>query len=493
MAIALVIISLLVTFLLVGVVYVKHQYTYWKRKRVPFSEPEFPYGNFKHINRQSLASFSTKHYRRWMGTGSRFFGLFLFVEPQLFITDPDLIKTVLIKDFNYFPERGIFHNVRDDPLSAHLFSIDANEWRSLRARLTPTFTSGKMKQMFSTLGAVGEKLSQFLTKEVGSGKDVQIKDTMARFTIDVIGSCAFGIECNSLKEPDSEFRKFGKLVFEKPRHSVLIIFFLKLYPEAAKTLRLKLLRSECSEFFYKIVKNTVEYREKNSVERNDFLNLLIQLKNDGKQLSMNEIAAQSFIFFGAGFETSSSNQTFCLYELALNQDCQEKARNCVLEAMKKHGGMTYEAVCEMSYLDHCINETLRLYPSLAILERRAFKDYQIPDSDVVVPKGMKIYIPAFAIHRDERYYPNPDVFDPDRFRPEESAKRHIGTFLPFGEGPRICIGLRFGMLQSRVGLATILSQFKVGPSARTPVPIEFSGDTTVLRPKGDLWLKFEPL
>ncbi|XP_058826765.1 cytochrome P450 6a2-like, partial [Topomyia yanbarensis] len=484
---------LLVTFLLLSVFYVKRRYSYWARQKVPFSEPEFPYGSFKDINRKSLADFSTDHYRRWRSTGTRFFGSFLFLEPLLTIVDLDLIKTVLIKDFNYFPDRGVFHNARDDPLSAHLFAIEGNPWRSLRTRLSPTFTSGKMKVMFSTLAAVGDSLSEFLVNEVGCGKDMQIKDVMARFTTDVIGSCAFGIECNSFKEPNSEFRKFGQLVFETPRHSLMMSLFLRLYPDAGKRLRIKSLRDECSEFFYKLVKNMMNYREKNEIERNDFLNMLIQLRKNEKQLSVEEIAAQSFIFFAAGFETSSSNQTFCLYELALNQDCQEKARKCVLDAIKKYGGLTYEAVCDMPYLDQCINEILRMYPSLSILERKAFQDYHIPDSNIVIPKGMKINIPVFAIHRDERYYPNPDVFDPDRFRPEEMAKRHLSTFLPFGEGPRICIGLRFGMLQSRVGLATILSRFKVSPCEKTPIPVEFSNTAIVLQPKGAVWLKVEPL
>lgn len=112
---------------------------------------------------------------------------------------------------------------------------------------------------------------------------------------------------------------------------------------------------------------------------------------------------------------------------------------------------------------------------------------------MVIPKGMKVHIPAFAIHRDEQHYPNPDVFDPDRFRPEEVVNRHICAFLPFGEGPRICIGLRFGMMQSRVGLATILSKFKFSVCPKTVIPLEYSVASIVLQPKGGLWLKVEPL
>lgn len=138
-------------------------------------------------------------------------------------------------------------------------------------------------------------------------------------------------------------------------------------------------------------------------------------------------------------------------------------------------------------------ETLRLYPSVPVLERRAFQDYKIPGHDVVIPKGMKINIPAYAIQRDERFYPDPDVFNPDRFHQKEVAKRHICTFIPFGEGPRICIGLRFGMMQSRVGLATILSKFRISICSETANPLEYSSKTSVLIPKEGLWLRVDPL
>ncbi|XP_039434443.1 probable cytochrome P450 6a13 [Culex pipiens pallens] len=229
------------------------------------------------------------------------------------------------------------------------------------------------------------------------------------------------------------------------------------------------------------------------VERNDFLNLLLELEKKGVDLSMNEIAAQSFMFFAAGFETSSSTQTFCLYELSLRPEIQDKARNCVVQALEKHGGLTYEAVCDMGYFDQCINETLRKYPTLPILERQTFKDYQIPDSDVIIQKGVRIQIPVYAIQHDERYYPDPDRFDPDRFNPEQAANRHIGAFLPFGEGPRVCIGQRFGMLQSRVGIATVLSKSRVSSCAMSQVPLQISSKSAVLQPRQGVWLRVEPL
>ncbi|XP_039434441.1 probable cytochrome P450 6a14 [Culex pipiens pallens] len=487
------VVALLVTVLTLAIWFVKRKYSYWSRQNVPHVEPSIPYGNFKELGQVSIFELSSRFYNQ-MKTSGRYFGLYFFLEPILVVTDLDLIKTIMIKDFAHFPDRGQYYNARDDPLSAHLFNIEGNGWRSLRARLTPTFTSGKMKMMFPTLKVVADRFAEYLTRSVDSGDaDMEVKDCFQRFTIDVIGSCAFGIECNSFTDPDSRFRKVGNQIFSNPRNSTAVRLFLKTFPDLGRMLRIKSLNSEATEFFYKTVQDTVGYRKANGVERNDFLNLLLELEKKGVDLSMDEIAAQAFLFFIGGFETSSSTQTFCMYELSLHPDIQDKARQCVLGGIKKHGGLTYEAVSDMPYLDQCINETLRKYPTLPILERKTFKDYQIPDSNVVIQKGTRIQIPVYALQRDERYYPEPDRFDPDRFTADEMANRHVSTFLPFGEGPRVCIGQRLGMMQSRVGLATVLSNFKASTCAKSQVPLQISSKSAVLQPQQGVWVRVEPL
>ncbi|XP_039452385.1 probable cytochrome P450 6a14 [Culex pipiens pallens] len=482
---------LVVTLLVLGVVFLRQKYTYWKRQNVPFIEPKFPYGNFQEANQISTADISSKQYHS-MKTSGRFFGMYFFFEPLVMLTDLDLIKTMLVKDFNFFPDRGIYYNEKDDPLSAHMFAIEGKKWRSLRTRLTPTFSSGKMKMMFPILKAVGDTYSDYVAKMIGSGAELEVKDAVARFTTDVIGNCAFGIDCNSFAEPNNEFREFGVKIINEPISAGIMRIFWKLFPELGNLLGIKALNVSATTFFRRLVADTIDYRQKSTVDRKDFMSMLVELKNKG-DLTLDEAAAQSLVFFVAGFETSSSNQAYCLYELALNPYCQEKARESVLKAIEKHGGLNYEAVNDMLYLDQCINESLRLYPSVPVLERKTFQSYKIPDSDVTIPKGMKIHIPVFAIQRDEQYYPEPLKFNPDRFHPSEVAKRHSSTFLPFGDGQRACIGLRFGMLQSRMGLAAMLSKFRFSISERTVVPLEYSVQAPILQPKSDLVLKVEPL
>lgn len=134
-------------------------------------------------------------------------------------------------------------------------------------------------------------------------------------------------------------------------------------------------------------------------------------------------------------------------------------------------------------------EALRKYPSLGTLHRRAKVDYRVPGTDKVINKGTAIFIPALAIHYDPEYYPNPDKFDPDRFDSEEKKKRDAMAWLAFGDGPRNCIGLRFGMMQVRVGLITLLRNFEFSAGKDTQIPARINPRSFVTLPQGGMNLK----
>lgn len=231
--------------------------------------------------------------------------------------------------------------------------------------------------MFPTIVAVAKQFGETLQEVVKENDDLEMKDLLARFTTDVIGTCAFGIECNSLKDPDAEFRKMGRDVFAKPRHNIIFNLLKVNFKSISRFLGLKVLTDEVSEFFMRIVKDTVEYREKNNIQRNDFMDLLIKIKNEEKDeksgnITLNEIAAQAFLFFLAGFETSSTTLTFCLYELAFSPQVQAKARKEIQEALKRHDGqLSYEAMMDMPYIDHVLQGKL-LYFNNSFKSRTIF-------------------------------------------------------------------------------------------------------------------------
>lgn len=133
-------------------------------------------------------------------------------------------------------------------------------------------------------------------------------------------------------------------------------------------------------------------------------------------------------------------------------------------------------------------ETLRKYPPVPTLTRKCEKDYNLPGSDLVVERGIVALIPILGIHYDEEYYQNPDDFDPERFSEENKRKIPPFAYMPFGEGPRICIGLRFGLLQAKVGLCALLRNFEFGVSSKTGV-VEIDKSVFLINTKKPIYLE----
>lgn len=339
--------------------YLHKKHSYWKEHGIPQPATKFLLGHFTFdtsANKISQHEQMDKYYKAFKTEGD-FVGLYFFTSPAVLLTNLDLIKTVFVKDFDYFVDHGNYYNERDDPISATLFNVNEDSWRKLRTSLSPTFTGAKMRMMFPTVVQIAERhlIKTMDQLVVDSPSGFEVKDLMSRFTTDVIGDCAFGLQCNSFEDPNNDFRRIGSLSFKRTWFRTMKINFITIFPKLARFLRIKRIRPEVSAFYTDIVRKTVDYREKNGIVRSDFLNLLIGLKNEEK-LTMLQVIAQSFVFFTAGFETSSTTLTFCLHELAVNEEVQEKLRGEIERVLGKYNGeLSYEAVQEMTYLDMVLN------------------------------------------------------------------------------------------------------------------------------------------
>ncbi|KAK7789229.1 hypothetical protein R5R35_007054 [Gryllus longicercus] len=258
------------------------QATFWQRRGVPTlpMDPLLGHARDRLLLRVSAGELFENLYRRL--APHPFGGVFQFLGPTLVVRDPELIKQIMVRDFSHFEERGRIVNEKTNPLSAHLFSLDGPRWRRLRVKLTPTFTSGKMKMMFGLMHGCALELRAFLRDAARRRHVVEMKDVVAKFTTDVIGTCAFGLQFNSLADPDSEFRRMGKAIFE-PSLSLAIRETVGMFiPQIDRIIKLP--PTHVADFFIRVVKETVDYREKNNIKRNDFMQLLIELRNKAQLL-----------------------------------------------------------------------------------------------------------------------------------------------------------------------------------------------------------------
>lgn len=491
------VIALLLITLAVGFWYVRTRLSYWSRRRISHERPTFPMGNMKGFRKtKHFKDILTPLYERFKITGAPFAGFYMMLRPVVLILDLEVAKQVLIKDFANFEDRGMYHNERDDPLTGHLFRIDGPKWRPLRHKMTPTFTTGKMKYMFPTICAVGEELAQVCSEQAENAicGILEIGDLMARYTSDVIGSCVFGIECNGLRNPNAEFAVMGRRAFTDRRHSKLIDGFIESFPNLARRLRMCQIHQDITDFYMRIVRDTVKERETKNIVRNDFMNLLIEMKHRG-ELTLEEMTAQAFIFFAAGFDTSASTLGFALYELAKQPQLQQRLRQEIEDSLQLHGGeFTYEGMQDLRYMELVLAETLRKYPVLPHLSRISRHYYNAKGNrHFYIEPGQMLLIPLYAIHHDPDLYPEPNKFIPERFLAEQMAQRPTASWLPFGDGPRNCIGMSFGKMQTSVALVHLLKRFQFSVCPRTESKIEFVKSNILLCPATGLYLKVEEL
>jgi cytochrome P450 family 6 len=353
--------ALALLFALIFLLYrwIKNRFAFFEINKFAYVKPSFPFGNLKGAGSEFHANeLFEKLYNELKGKGPAS-GVFFFLKPNIMITDLDVIKDVLIRNFDNFRNRGLYYNEKDDPLSANLFTVEDYEWKHMRTKMTPTFTSGRMKMMFNIIADIADNMVEELNAS-SSLEMVEARDIFVKYTVDVIGNVAFGLDLNAIKDKDSQFHQMAMKVFKPSATFFLKSFFLISFKSIGHALRMRFFPQDVSDFFMTTIRETVEYRLKNNIERNDFMNMLLKMykaeEGSDEKLTPDQLASQCFLFFVAGFETSSSTASFVLYNLALHDDVQERLREDVKKAIARHGEkVSYEAVGEMKYLQMVID------------------------------------------------------------------------------------------------------------------------------------------
>lgn len=475
-------------------IYFTGTYNFWKNKNVDFEPPLPIFGNFLNIvlRTEGIGSIIKRIYDKY-DANAPYFGMYFFRTPFLVIKSEELLKTVLVRDFSYFPNRPTYADEYIDPWSTKtLLTLRNEEWRSLRNKLSTVFTSGKMKMMIHLMKDVSDQMEEYL--EDRKGQDVDVREVSRRFFINIITKCVFGIKPNNLKDDNSYIRNLASRLIDIENYKW--IFALMIYftcPIIVKLCGLQFVDKEAANYLVNVFEDSYKKRKESKIVTNDLVDLLHDLKKQEKEDDLfkfdnMKLAAQALVFFQAGSEPASGILSFCLYELALNMEVQNTLREEIHKNINEEGFLSYETLMELEYLDLVLKEALRKYPLVQILFRLVEKDYTFEETGLKLEKGTNVVVPMLALHYDPKYYPNPDKFDPDRFRGKMKHLQYV--YLPFGEGPRKCIGYRFAVMSLKIALAMFVKSFEVVPCGKTEIPLEMNKTSFFISPKSSsIYLK----
>lgn len=217
----------------------------------------------------------------------KFVGCFLMRKPILMIKDPDLINKILVKDFIHFQDRGNSRQFDNDPLSASLFNLRGHVWRALRHKLTPTFTTGKLRGMFEQVSKSGDNMVDSIEELVNENKEVDSKDLIFEFTLDVIASCAFGLQFKPKSPEFNTFKNTVQRLLKTSLNTMIRFSVLFMSPKLAEFLKLTAFPYDITQYFLNMTRTTLKYRKSNNIHRNDYFQLLLALKDQedsGKEL-----------------------------------------------------------------------------------------------------------------------------------------------------------------------------------------------------------------
>lgn len=345
-----------------------------------------------------------------------------------------------------------------------------------------------MRHMFELVRECAIESRNFLVESkfptVGMELPVEITDFYSRVTNDTIASCAFGLKINSLIDRNNEFFVTGcKLQHLNSLKSFLKIWCLRAFPWLFEKLHIEFVDSSIRKVFSSLVLQNIELRGVNKIIRPDLIDLLMRARR-GSTWSDDEIISQAFVFFLAGFDTTMWVLTAVTYELALHPEVQQRLIN-EIDQNSNANGITYDELNKMKYLDMVVMEVLRIHSPAVLIDRLCSKTFHLTDGegvDVIIEKGDHIWIPIYCFHHNPNYFAEPERFDPERFNDENSKNIVQAHFVPFGIGPRACIGSRFAIMEVKLIIYSMLKQFTFHRTSLTEVPMKIKSSPFGLSP-----------
>ncbi|XP_005176034.1 probable cytochrome P450 4aa1 [Musca domestica] len=409
--------------------------------------------------------------------------IWVLLFPFFMVLQPDDLQMILSSKKH--TNKVFFYRFMYNFLGKGLITNSGDKWHTHRRLIQPTFHLSILERFIGTFADASQALYEKLDPLVG--QNINIANFVNDCIIDILNEAVLGvpIKKKDLNMEESPFRK-GKIQIPQRFLKPWLLFdgiyqMSKLASDELKQKRL------LDEFTRKMIQHRREMKQNNEITaKKCLLDYMIEI-SDGNPSEFNEddIVDEACTFMLAGQDSVGAAVAFTIFLLAQNPDCQER---CMDEIERIFGSddraPTMQDLREMRYLEMCIKESLRLYPSVPLIARKLGEEVRL--TKFTLPAGSNIFICPFATHRLPDIYPDPEKFDPERFSPENSEKRNPYAFLAFSAGPRYCIGNRFAIMEIKTVISRLLRSYHILPVAgKTNIEPVFR---ITLRASGGLWV-----
>ncbi|PAV83892.1 hypothetical protein WR25_14483 [Diploscapter pachys] len=402
---------------------------------------------------------------QWHKKYGNTYGMYFGGHMNIITRDETMIKEIFIKNFSNFANRQVPAMFKYNSLNQSLVQMTKEDgWKEVRSCLSPLFSTGKMKAMHETIKGKIDRFLDIIEKHAEINQVFDIYDDLQALSLEVIGKCAFAIESNVLYDRNDLFYIQAKEVFRQIdiKNSKLVGYSV-MFPEL--TWLWKWLYPFSG--FWAAEKPLIDGLSKvydmrkagEGAESVDILKLLLD-KEEGLHalnLTKRQVVENCFAFLLAGYETTSTAMGYACYLLAKHQDVQKKLQDEIRET-KDEKGLTYDTIHSMPYLDAVFKECLRLTPPVInFTGRECIEDIEI--NGLKIEKGTWIAIQIYAVHMDPDNWSDPEKFIPERFL-DWNEKGSL-KWIPFGVGPRNCVGMRFAEMEFKMTLARLFDNYEL--------------------------------
>nr|XP_019591627.1 PREDICTED: cytochrome P450 4V2 [Rhinolophus sinicus]XP_019591628.1 PREDICTED: cytochrome P450 4V2 [Rhinolophus sinicus] len=427
--------------------------------------------------------------------------LWLGPMPVVAMYNADVVEVILTNSKEI--EKSFMYKFLEPWLGLGLLTSTGNKWRSRRKMLTPTFHFTILEDFLDVMNEQSNILVNKLEKHVNQ-EAFNCFFYITLCALDIICETAMGKNIDAQSNNDSEYvravYRMSDVIYRRMRVPWLWLdFSFLMFKEGWEHKRcLKIVHA----FTNKVIAERANELKRDEECKGDdkgttssknkrqaFLDLLLNVTDDeGNKLSHNDIREEVDTFMFEGHDTTAAAINWALYLLGSYPEVQKTLDNELDEVFgKSNRPATLEDLKKLKYLECVIKETLRIFPSVPMIARNINQNCKIGEYDI--SKGCQALIVFYALHRDPKYFPDPEEFKPERFFPENSKGRHPYAYVPFSAGPRNCIGQRFAMMEEKTILSCILRHFWV-ESTQKREEVGVSGEL-ILRPINGIWIKLK--